>query len=130
MLVVISSVLYGSAKSYEITGRIFDAQTEKRLSGAVLTVVNPANGDIHGTHVDKNNSNNKESWFLMNFATEDTDSLDLLLRIELPGYKTKALPLHVGRSFPKRTQLEEPVWLINDTSSVTAETYRDRKSVV
>lgn len=127
-LIIYSVSISISAREYEILGRIFDAQTEKRLSGATITIVNPADGNIHGTHEDKNNRN-KDDWFLMTFVTEGADSLNLLMRIQQPGYKPKAIPLNVGRNFPKRTELDEPIWMINDTSAFTAETYRTLKEV-
>lgn len=131
ILLLISVFFNAAAREYEITGRIFDAQTEQRLGGAKLTVVNPVDGTIHGEGVDSyyGPKPNKENWFLFKFFTEGTDSLDLLLRINQPGYKPKAVPLKVGRGSPRRIELKEPIWMVSDTSALTAEMVRELKEV-
>ena len=72
ILLLISVFFNAAAREYEITGRIFDAQTEQRLGGAKLTVVNPVDGTIHGEGVDSyyGPKPNKENWFLFKFFTE------------------------------------------------------------
>ena len=119
------------AREYEITGRIFDAQTEKRLGNAKLTVINPVDGTIHGEGLDSyyGPKPNKENWFLLRFWTEGSDSLNLLLRINQPGYKPKAIPLKVSRSSARRIELNEPIWMVSDTSALTAEMVRELKEV-
>lgn len=72
---------------------------------------------------------NKENWFIFNFWTEGSDSLNLLLRINQPGYKPKAIPLKIGHGTPKRIELNEPIWMVSDTSALTAEMVRELKEV-
>lgn len=131
ILLLIGAAFNASAREYEILGRIFDANTEQRLGNARLTVVNPVDGTIHGEGVDSyyGPKPNKENWFIFNFWTEGSDSLNLLLRINQPGYKPKAIPLKIGHGTPKRIELNEPIWMVSDTSALTAEMVRELKEV-
>jgi len=131
ILLLIGAAFNASAREYEILGRIFDANTEQRLGNARLTVVDPVDGTIHGEGVDSyyGPKPNKENWFIFNFWTEGSDSLNLLLRINQPGYKPKAIPLKIGHGTPKRIELNEPIWMVSDTSALTAEMVRELKEV-
>lgn len=128
---MIGAVFTASAREYEILGRIFDANTEQRLGNAKLTIINPVDGKIHGEGVDSyyGSKPNKANWFIFNFWTEGSDSINLLLRINQPGYKPKAIPLKIGYGTPKRIELNEPIWMVNDTSTLTAEMVRELKEV-
>lgn len=131
ILLLIGAAFNASAREYEILGRIFDANTEQRLGNARLTVVDPVDGTIHGEGVDSyyGPKPNKENWFIFHFWTEGSDSLNLLLRINQPGYKPKAIPLKIGHGTPKRIELNEPIWMVSDTSALTAEMVRELKEV-
>lgn len=127
ILVAVSVFCTGYAKKYTVLGRLFDVQTEQRLGDGKLTIVNPETGDVYGQTTDK--FWGKENWFMLDFFVGGKDSVNLLLKIEQPGYKPKALPLNIGRNFPTRMEITEPIWLISDTASVSAEMYRELKEV-
>lgn len=120
------------AREYELTGRIFDAETSQRLGNAILTVVDPADNKTIGSGVDRffGAKPVKDNWFLVKFYTQGSDSAVYNLRVEQPGYKTRVVPLTVSPSTPEHITLTEPIWMVTDTCPYTPEMVRELKEVV
>lgn len=119
------------AREYELLGRIFDAESEQRLGDATISMVNAANNEELGRVKDSyiGIKPDKNNWFLLTFYAEPKDSLMIELRIDQPGYKPKRMNFELNKDFPRRMELKEPIWVVRDTSLLTAEMVRQLKEV-
>lgn len=129
--ILIGTFLPSVCREYELQGRVFDAETGQRLGNATLTVTDPSGQKIVGRGKDRVSGvrPDKENWFMLKFYAAGSDSAVYNLRVELPGYKTRVVPLPIAPNTPESIKLTEPVWMVSDSCPYTPETVRELKEV-
>ncbi len=112
------------AKDFYAGGLIFDAETNQRIWGSTITVINASTGKILSKQVDAAPDNiitDGDRKYLVQFWAVDGDTFDVRYRVTHPEYKTDSVSFQFPRDF-NGYQVQDTIWLVKNDCELDAQT--------